>query len=115
MAAWSTRARGGGIWAPGGISVADQSLFVATGKARGYALKVQDRVIRLEERLRFASLLPEPLRSQSLKLNEAQLIALRFASDEEAPGLVQRALSENLSNADIKRSIKTWRPDLWRA
>jgi hypothetical protein len=90
------------------------ALAVTAVKARTYALKVQDRVIRLEQRLRLAVLLPESLRPQIAKLSEGQLIALRFASDEEVSGLVQRALSENFSRADIKKSIKNWQPDYWR-
>jgi len=87
---------------------------VAVFKVRLYALRVQDRVIRLEERLRLASLLPEPLRSRIPELTEGQLIALRFASDAEVSKLADRALAEKLSPADIKKSIQAWRPDYWR-
>jgi Family of unknown function (DUF6526) len=90
------------------------ALLVAVLKIRLYALRVQDRVIRLEEQLRLARLLPEPLRSRIPELAEGQLIALRFASDAEVAKLTERALNEKLSRADIKKAIQTWRPDYWR-
>jgi hypothetical protein len=90
------------------------ALLVAVFKIRLYALKVQDRVIRLEERLRMTQLLSEPLRSRIPELTVGQLCGLRFASDAEVPKLVERALNEKLSRKDIKQAIQNWRPDDWR-
>jgi hypothetical protein len=90
------------------------ALLLLVFRTRIYALKVQDRVIRLEERLRLTQLLGEPLRSRIPELTEDQLVGLRFASDAEVPQLVERALNEKLKRGDIKRAIQNWRPDDWR-
>ena len=86
---------------------------VVTFKIRLYALKVQDRIIRLEERLRMHQLFSEPLKSRIGEFTESQLIALRFASDAELPALAEKAL-QGLDQKQIKASIKTWRPDYFR-
>jgi len=83
-------------------------------KVRLYALKVQDRVIRLEERLRLTQLLPDSTRARIGELSEGQLIALRFACDSEVPGLVQQALDGNWDQKQVKSAIKNWRPDYLR-
>jgi uncharacterized protein DUF6526 len=82
--------------------------------ARLNALKAQDRVIRLEERLRLSGLLSEPLRSRIGELTESQLIALRFASDAACSGLVEKALSGKMDGKQIKQVIVNWRADTFR-
>jgi hypothetical protein len=83
-------------------------------KVRTYSLKVQDRVIRLEERLRLQSLAPVEWHKQILHLSEGQLIGLRFAADEEVVDLAKLALVENLTRKQIKERIKNWRADNFR-
>ncbi|GAE30750.1 DUF6526 family protein [Alkalihalobacillus hemicellulosilyticus] len=77
-------------------------------KLRGYALQLQDRIIRNEENFRCYRLTGKQLDST---LSLKQIIALRFSSDEEFPGLVERTLSENLSPQDIKKAVQNWRAD----
>jgi len=89
-------------------------LIMAVTRARQHSLIAQDRVIRLEEKLRFQALLPADLLTRSQSLSIQQIIALRFASDEELPGLVRRVLDENLTAKQIKEAINSWRPDYLR-
>jgi hypothetical protein len=88
--------------------------IVALFKIRLYALKVQDRVIRLEERLRLKELLPAAMQGRVSELTEGQLIGLRFASDGEVADLAQKALAGKWNRTQIKAAIRTWRPDNWR-
>lgn len=93
------------------LVVLSVALFLIVMKMRLYSLRVQDRVIRLEERLRIAALVPT---ADVSRLTTPQLIALRFASDAELPALVTRTLAENLDPKAIKSTIRTWRPDYAR-
>jgi hypothetical protein len=86
-------------------------LFMAIGITRGYANKNQDRIIRLEERLRYVTLLPTDVLTRANSLSLKQIIGLRFASDAELPTLIQRALAENLTQKQIKQAIQNWRAD----
>jgi hypothetical protein len=89
------------------------ALFTAS---RVQVLTVQDRLIRLEMRLRLRSLLPPDLAAQIDAIPVKQLVALRFASDAELPALVREVLAGNLATAkDIKLRVKNWQPDYLRA
>jgi hypothetical protein len=91
--------------------------FVVLGLyARRFALTVQDRVIRLEMQLRLRGLLPPDLQSRIPELTRRQLIALRFASDDELPDLCRAVLRDNISEGKvIKKMIKNWNADHLRA
>lgn len=91
------------------------TLLLLALAARLMALIVQNRTIRLEERLRLASILPESQRSRIGELRTSQLIGLRFASDEEAPLLAQRCLDGELGGSGaVKKEVRNWRPDHMR-
>jgi hypothetical protein len=88
--------------------------YVAFMLRQHYALGNQNRIVRLELRFRYYVLTQQRLENVENQLSEGQLFALRFASDEELPGLVKRAVDENLSADVIKKSIKNWLPDHMR-
>ena len=96
------------------LVVLSLAALVAAFRMRQYPLKVQDRVIRLEERLRLQALAPAEWHTQIYRLTEDQLIALRFAADDEVVELAKQALEHNLNRKQIKERIKSWRPDTWR-
>lgn len=90
------------------------AMLVHVFKTRLYALKVQDRVIRLEEQLRLMRVLPEPLRARIPELTVDQLCGLRFAPDAELPKLVEFTLAKKPSRKEIKKAVQSWRADYWR-
>lgn len=104
---------------PGGMTlwqlIVAFALVLVALAIRGNSTRLQDRIIRLEERLRLSRILPEDLRDKVNDLTPAQIIALRFASDEEVPDLARRTLAGEFQKpADIKRQVKNWRGDYLR-
>ena len=92
------------------------ALVVLALRARLFALAVQDRVIRLEERLRYERLLPPDLCARANDFTVNQIVALRFASDAELPALARKVLDEKTGGRKaIKQQIKNWKPDYLRA
>ena len=92
------------------------ALVILAFQARLFALAVQDRVIRLEERLRYAQVLPTDLQARCAELTIGQIVAMRFASDAELPALARKVLDEKVTERKaIKQLIKCWRPDYQRA
>lgn len=91
------------------------SLLLIFGYMRSFVVTLQDRVIRLEERLRLAALLPGDLQARIGELSPKQLVALRFASDAEVPALAKRVVDEKISDQkEIKKLIREWRGDYLR-
>jgi hypothetical protein len=92
------------------------ALILGFLSARMFALAVQDRVIRLEERLRYQRLFPADLQARIEEFTVAQLISLRFASDAELPALARKVLDEKIQERKaIKQLVKDWKPDYLRA
>lgn len=91
-------------------------LLLLYGYVRAFPKAVQDRLIRLEERLRMERLLPADMKPRIGEFTPEQLIGLRFASDAELPDLARKVLAEDISGREsIKRLIGAWRPDYLRA
>jgi hypothetical protein len=110
----------GGAWAfgwatlaPGAVSLA-LAVAVLVGMSRTYITALQDRIILLEMKVRCAEVLPAGQDARLADLGPKQVVALRFASDDELGALLERAAREKLSPDEIKRAIKTWRPDYLR-
>jgi hypothetical protein len=101
---------------PAGVGVVlAVSLVLMFAYIRSFAVGLQDRIIRLEERLRMAALLPPDLQGRISEYTPDQLVALRFASDRELPALARRVLDEQITTqAAIKKLVSEWRGDYLR-
>lgn len=96
------------------VMVVALAVLMLALQVRGYALKVQDRLIRFEETLRLQRLLPVDLQARIPELTVKQMVGLRFASDAELADRVREALEQGLDHEAIKKRIQTWRPDTFR-
>ncbi|MGE0865041.1 MAG: DUF6526 family protein [Vicinamibacterales bacterium] len=90
------------------------SVMILLSISRWNTVALQDRIIMLEMKVRCAELLPAGQDANLARLSKKQIAALRFASDDELGGLLERAARENLDPKSIKASIRTWRPDPYR-
>jgi hypothetical protein len=105
---------GGRLMLAAGLASLIAAVIVLLLISRLYTTALQDRIIRLEMRLRAAERLSPPQREALSRLSKPQIVALRFASDAELPALLERAERERLTADQIKRAIKDWVPDLDR-
>jgi hypothetical protein len=109
-----------GAWVLGWPTLAAGALSLSIAVAvlisisRSYITRLQDRIIMLEMKVRCAEILPAGQDSRLAELTPKQIVALRFASDAELGSLLDRAVSEKLPPQEIKRAIKSWRPDYLR-
>ncbi len=103
---WNTR--------DAGVIVLALALFPIVGIGRWYTVALQDRIIQLEVQVRCARVLPAGQDEQLVQLSPKQVVALRFASDEELGDLLARAVGEQMTPRAIKQAIKQWRPDYLR-
>ncbi len=87
------------------------AVLVLIAIGRTYTTKLQDRIIMLEMKVRCAEVLPAGEDAKLARLSPKQIVALRFASDEELGALLDRAVTSQLSPNDIKKAIAAWRPD----
>ncbi|MBS1766017.1 MAG: hypothetical protein JST05_01250 [Acidobacteria bacterium] len=99
-----------GLW----LLMMAAAFMLMAWKIREYPLMAQNRIIRLEERMRMQALLPGDLKARIGELSETQIVALRFAADGELGDRVREALDQNLRGEQIKKRIQVWRPDTYR-
>jgi Family of unknown function (DUF6526) len=110
---------GGSMWFDwnlhdAGVLVLGLALLPVISLSRWYTVKLQDRIIQLEMQVRCARVLPAGQDEQLAQLSPKQVVALRFASDDELGDLLQRAVQEQMTPAAIKKAVKQWRPDYMR-
>lgn len=98
---------------PGVVSLALATMMLVW-MSRLYTVRLQDRIIQLEMKVRCAEVLPAGADAALTRLTPKQIVALRFASDEELGELLDRAVRERMPPREIKRAIKQWRPDIRR-